>query len=149
MAKPGKTGFSRLIDAFGYSWLGYKAGFKNEAALFNLAWVVAALALLTLVLVPIGYGGLGAHGAIIAGDFFLVIFLGIFCTILLLYLSQYELRWFTKNKQILGTTPVDLKCPKCGSATVIRTSKKGPNVGRSFYLCSRYPECKGRVAIEN
>lgn len=32
MAKPGKTGFSRLLDAFGYSWLGYKAGFKNEAA---------------------------------------------------------------------------------------------------------------------
>ena len=32
MAKPGKTGFSRLIDACGYSWLGYKAGFKNEAA---------------------------------------------------------------------------------------------------------------------
>ena len=32
MAKPGKTGFSRLFDAFGYSWLGYKAGFKNEAA---------------------------------------------------------------------------------------------------------------------
>jgi len=32
MAKPGKKGFSRLLDAFGYSWLGYKAGFKNEAA---------------------------------------------------------------------------------------------------------------------
>jgi len=32
MAKPGKTGFSRLIDAFGYSWLGYKTGYKNEAA---------------------------------------------------------------------------------------------------------------------
>ena len=32
MAKPGKTGFSRLFDAFGYSWLGYKACFKNEAA---------------------------------------------------------------------------------------------------------------------
>jgi diacylglycerol kinase (ATP) len=32
VAKPGKTGFSRLFDAFGYSWLGYKACFKNEAA---------------------------------------------------------------------------------------------------------------------
>ena len=32
MAKPGKTGFSRLVDATKYSWLGYKAGFKNEAA---------------------------------------------------------------------------------------------------------------------
>lgn len=32
MAKPGKTGFSRLYDACRYSWLGYKAGFKHEAA---------------------------------------------------------------------------------------------------------------------
>ena len=32
MAKPGKKGFNRLFDALGYSWLGYKAGFKNEAA---------------------------------------------------------------------------------------------------------------------
>ena len=32
MAKPGKTGFSRLVDATRYSWLGYKACFKNEAA---------------------------------------------------------------------------------------------------------------------
>ena len=121
----GLTGVFTLLFLSGW--------FKNRAYLFYLAWVVAALALLTLILVPMGYGGLGEYGAIIAGDFFLVLFLGIFCTILLLYLSQYELRWFTKNKQILGTTPVDLKCPKCGSATVIRTSKKGPNVGRSFY----------------
>jgi len=32
MAKPGKTGFKRLFDACGYSWLGYKACYKNEAA---------------------------------------------------------------------------------------------------------------------
>ena len=123
--------------------------FKNRAYLFYLTWVVAALALLTLILVHIGYGGLGSYGAIIAGDFFLVLFLGIFCTILLLYQSQYELHWFTKNSQILSTTPVDVKCPRCGSQTVIRTSKKGPNIGHSFYLCSRYPECKGKIAIDN
>ena len=40
----------------------------------------------------------------------------------------------------------DIKCPKCSSETFIRTSKKGPNVGHSFYVCTRYPECKGRVA---
>ncbi|MDH5601722.1 MAG: diacylglycerol kinase [Gammaproteobacteria bacterium] len=32
MAKPGRTGLSRLIHAFGYSWLGFKACFKHEAA---------------------------------------------------------------------------------------------------------------------
>ena len=44
--------------------------------------------------------------------------------------------------------PEDIKCPKCSSETFIRTSKKGPNVGHSFYVCKRYPECKGKVAIE-
>ena len=32
MAKPGKTGLSRIVDASKYSWLGYKSGFKYEAA---------------------------------------------------------------------------------------------------------------------
>lgn len=32
MAKPGKTGLSRIIDASKYSWLGFKAAFKHEAA---------------------------------------------------------------------------------------------------------------------
>ena len=42
----------------------------------------------------------------------------------------------------------DIKCPKCSSETSIRISKKGPNVGHSFYVCTRYPECKGKVAVE-
>lgn len=41
----------------------------------------------------------------------------------------------------------DIRCPKCGSQTVVRTVKRGPNVGRSFHVCTRYPECKGKVAI--
>lgn len=32
MAKPGKTGISRIIAATGYSWLGLKAAWKHEAA---------------------------------------------------------------------------------------------------------------------
>jgi len=42
----------------------------------------------------------------------------------------------------------DITCPKCSSETFIRTSIKGPNVGYSFHVCDRYPECKGKVAIE-
>ena len=41
----------------------------------------------------------------------------------------------------------DVKCPKCGSETSIRISIKGPNVGSPFYVCSRYPECKGRISV--
>jgi diacylglycerol kinase (ATP) len=32
MAKPGKTGITRIINATGYSWLGLKAAWKHEAA---------------------------------------------------------------------------------------------------------------------
>jgi hypothetical protein len=39
----------------------------------------------------------------------------------------------------------DIKCPLCGSATTLRTAKKGSNVGEQFYVCERYPECKGKV----
>ena len=41
----------------------------------------------------------------------------------------------------------DSKCPICGSETVVRISKKGPNAGRRFNVCVYYPGCKGRVAV--
>jgi len=43
--------------------------------------------------------------------------------------------------------PEDVRCPICGSEMVVRTVKKGPNVGSSFYVCTRYPDCKGKVPI--
>lgn len=33
-------------------------------------------------------------------------------------------------------------CPKCGLALVIRTAKKGANIGSSFLGCSGYPRCR-------
>lgn len=39
----------------------------------------------------------------------------------------------------------DVKCPLCGSATTLRTAKKGSSAGEEFYVCERYPECKGKV----
>lgn len=38
-------------------------------------------------------------------------------------------------------------CPKCGSPMVMRTAKKGPNMGRRFYGCSTYPVCMATVNI--
>lgn len=38
-----------------------------------------------------------------------------------------------------------VKCPICGSETTMRTAKEGPNTGSRFYVCNRYPECKGKV----
>ncbi|MCR5546086.1 MAG: Arm DNA-binding domain-containing protein [Lachnospiraceae bacterium] len=36
----------------------------------------------------------------------------------------------------------ELVCPKCGSALVLRTAKKGANAGNQFYGCSGYPKCR-------
>jgi len=44
--------------------------------------------------------------------------------------------------------PIDIKCPVCGSQTAIRPAKKGPNIGKKFYVCVKYPKCKGKTAIE-
>lgn len=41
----------------------------------------------------------------------------------------------------------DIRCPKCGSETVVRTAKKGSKAGYRFHVCINYPECKGKVPI--
>jgi len=39
--------------------------------------------------------------------------------------------------------PAPVLCPVCGMEMVLRTAKKGPSAGTTFYGCSRYPKCKG------
>ena len=46
MAKTGATGFIRIFNAAGYSWLGFKAAYKHEAAFRQELW-------LSLVLTPV------------------------------------------------------------------------------------------------
>ena len=43
MAKTGATGFTRIINAAGYSWLGFKAAYKNEAAFRQELWLCLLL----------------------------------------------------------------------------------------------------------
>lgn len=40
-------------------------------------------------------------------------------------------------------------CPNCGSPFRIRESISGPNQGRKFNVCSRYPECNTKILVEN
>ena len=47
MAKAGATGITRIINAAGYSWLGFKAAYKNEAAFRQELW-------LAIILIPTG-----------------------------------------------------------------------------------------------
>jgi len=43
MAKTGATGITRVINAAGYSWLGFKAAYKHEAAFRQELWLVIIL----------------------------------------------------------------------------------------------------------
>ena len=33
-------------------------------------------------------------------------------------------------------------CPRCGSALVLRSARRGPKAGSNFYGCSAYPKCR-------
>jgi len=38
-------------------------------------------------------------------------------------------------------------CPVCGGEMATRIAKRGPNAGKPFWGCSRYPQCKGTRPI--
>jgi len=68
MSKPGNTGLRRIIKAAGYSWAGFKAAFKHEAAFRQ------ELAL-CLILIPVGLwlGQNGVERALLIGSLLLVL----------------------------------------------------------------------------
>jgi ribosomal protein L37AE/L43A len=45
-------------------------------------------------------------------------------------------------KDIVKAKQNDNICPKCGSALVLRVIKKGPDEGKKFWGCSRFPQCR-------
>lgn len=52
MAKTGATGFTRIINAAGYSWAGFKAAYVNEAAFRQELWLVIALTPIAMIYGP-------------------------------------------------------------------------------------------------
>lgn len=52
MAKTGATGFTRIINAAGYSWLGFKAAYQHEAAFRQELALSAVLAPVALYFGP-------------------------------------------------------------------------------------------------
>ena len=89
----GAFGFGGLCEAAfigitGCFFLLYLSGwFKNKLVLFILAWVVAGLAVLAIILESAGYGSVWFPGTLIAGSIFRIIALGGFCALLMLHLS--------------------------------------------------------------
>ena len=72
MDKPGKSGIARIIDAAGYSWLGFKATFKHEAAFRQELF-------LSLLLIPTAFwlGETAVEIALLVGSLFLVLIIEI------------------------------------------------------------------------
>ena len=40
-------------------------------------------------------------------------------------------------------------CPRCGSKLILRTAKKGNNVGQQFYGCEAFPKCRYVKQLES
>lgn len=53
-----------------------------------------------------------------------------------------------KDEQTAHDTKDNLLCPKCGSNLVLRTAKRGNNIGEQFYGCLAYPKCRFILKIE-
>lgn len=68
MAKPGKTGVARIIDATGYSWRGFRAAFKHEAAFRQ-----ELLLLVILTPAALWWGDNGIEHALLIGSLLLVL----------------------------------------------------------------------------
>lgn len=34
-------------------------------------------------------------------------------------------------------------CPKCGGSMVVRETRKGQNIGKKFWGCAKFPQCRG------
>jgi len=106
-------------------------------------------ALTTMIaMIPLAIG-VGA-GTFIAAELAVVVIGGLFTSTLLTLVVipvVYSLADSLRNRKRVAVTTGDIRCPKCGSATVVMTAKSGPNTGSRFYVCSRYPECKGKVPL--
>ena len=53
--------------------------------------------------------------------------------------------WKTRRqhlKSLKERLTSETTCPKCGGELVLRTARKGPNAGKQFYGCSRFPGCR-------
>ncbi len=38
-------------------------------------------------------------------------------------------------------------CPRCGGSMVLRETKRGQNIGKKFWGCTRFPQCRGIANI--
>lgn len=59
------------------------------------------------------------------------------------FLKEVKLKEKLEKATNLGEAPENIKCPKCGSAMIIKLSRGG-----KFYSCSKYPDCDGALMLD-
>ena len=59
------------------------------------------------------------------------------------FLKEVKIKEKLEKATNLGDAPSNIKCPKCGSAMIIKLSRAG-----KFYSCSKYPECDGALMLD-
>lgn len=58
---------------------------------------------------------------------------------------EAETKQYLKEPEVISVNKSNenaLICPRCGGKLLLRTAKKGDNVGNHFYGCSNYPKCR-------
>lgn len=110
--------------------------------------MTALTTMIAMVPLAVGVG----EGTIIAAELAVVVIGGLFSSTLLTLVVIpviYSLVDGLRNRRRAAVTTAEVRCPRCGSATVVRTAKRGPNTGSQFHVCSRYPECKGKLPLSD
>ncbi len=52
-------------------------------------------------------------------------------------------------KNIIAKKQSKRNCPKCGSEMILRETKKGENIGKTFWGCSAFPKCRSVLTIKD
>lgn len=65
------------------------------------------------------------------------------------YTARYREMLAAQCSAYAEAKPAELppRCPKCGAAMVRRRATRGPNAGKEFFGCSKYPQCTGIINI--
>ena len=59
-----------------------------------------------------------------------------------LFDAKSGIRETERKSPVLRAVPDTPICPRCDGEMVLRTARKGKNVGQQFWGCSRYPKCR-------
>ena len=56
--------------------------------------------------------------------------------------SDYTKKYESMVEELKSVGDKNRMCKMCGGKMVLRTAKKGANIGKQFWGCERFPECR-------